>query len=183
MGIPPRTRTHIMGCMQSVPLPDPVAKFFHGKPMTPELQASLEAVLSDDFELRFVGEFVPEYAKPVVLDRSKFPGALKNLQASFPNLTFAPTKSVKQKANGSWAALTLVSGDHTGEPFAPMPHLEKIPTSQKNVKIGPEEFALFLTEDGTKINKVEITPQHEGAEVGPPGFYRKLGGELKPPPA
>ena len=88
-----------MGCMQSVPLPDPVAKFFHGKPMTPELQASLEAVLSDDFELRFVGEFVPGYAKPIVLDKSKFPGALKNLQASFPNLTFAPTKSVKQKAN------------------------------------------------------------------------------------
>ena len=59
-----------MGCMQSVPLPDPVAKFFHGKPMTPELQASLEAVLSDDFELRFVGEFVPGYAKPIVLDKS-----------------------------------------------------------------------------------------------------------------
>ena len=87
-----------MGCLQSVPLPDPVAKFFHGKPMTPELQAAFEAVLSDDFELRFVGEFVPAYAKPIVLDKSKFPGALKNLQASFPNLTFAPTKSVKQKA-------------------------------------------------------------------------------------
>jgi hypothetical protein len=86
-----------MGCLQSVPLPDPVAKFFHGKPMTPELQTELEAVLSDDFEGRFVGEFVPGYAKPIVLDKSKFPGALKNLQASFPNLTFAPTKSVKQK--------------------------------------------------------------------------------------
>ena len=108
-----------MDSTQSVPLPDPVAKFFHGKPMTPELQAAFEAVLSEDFELRFVGEFVPGYAKPIVLDKSKFPGALKNLQASFPNLTFAPTKSVTQKANGSWAALTLVSGDHTGAPSRP----------------------------------------------------------------
>ena len=62
-----------MDSTQSVPLPDPVAKFFHGKPMTPELQAAFEAVLSEDFELRFVGEFVPGYAKPIVLDKSKFP--------------------------------------------------------------------------------------------------------------
>ena len=52
--------------------------------MTPELQAAFEAVLSEDFELRFVGEFVPGYAKPIVLDKSSVPGALKNLQASFP---------------------------------------------------------------------------------------------------
>ena len=171
-----------MGCMQSSPLPDPVATFFHGKPMIPELVDKIDAVLSDDFEGRFVGEFVPEYAKTIVLNKTTLIGAMKNLQASFPNLTFKPTESVKQKANGSWAALTLVSGDHTGEPYAPLPHLDKIPTSQKNVKIGPEEFALFLTEDGTKFNKLEITPQHEGAEVGPPGFYRGIGGELKPPP-
>ena len=46
--------------------------------------------------------------------------------------------------------------------------------------IGPELFTMYANEEG-KATRLEIQPLHEGALVGPPGFYVLVGGSLAPP--
>ena len=52
----------------------------------------------------------------------------------------------------------------------------------QDVVIGPENFTVYANAEG-KITKITIEPTHEGALVGPPGFYISIGGVMKPPPA
>ena len=47
--------------------------------------------------------------------------------------------------------------------------------------IGPEDFTVYANAEG-KITKITVCPMHEGALVGPPGFYISIGGVIKPPP-
>ena len=56
------------------------------------------------------------------------------------------------------------------------------PPGSQEVVIGPEDFTVYTNSEG-KICKVTIRPMHEGALVGPPGFYISIGGVIKPPPA
>ena len=163
-------------------MPPTVAKFFCGKPRDQEYLDSLPVDTAEDFELSFVGEFVPPFMREMKMTYTTLPKGLGNLVASFPNLTFSPQEEPTLQADGGWKASTKVTGTHTGPAFSPAPHLEPVPTSNKEVVIGPEDFTVYTNAEG-KITKVTICPMHEGALVGPPGFYISIGGVIKPPPA
>jgi len=118
------------------------------------------------------------------LDLDHMKGALNNLMASFPDLTFNlhKTKIAKQK-DGGWAADIVVMGTHTGAAYTPMPgKLPPVETTGKKVLIGPETFSLYIDAAG-KVTATKITPLHEGAPAGPPGFYTEVGGVIPKPPA
>ena len=54
---------------------------------------------------------------------------------------------------------------------------EAVGTVARKVSIGPETFTLAADCDG-KVYSMKITPLHEGALAGPPGFYKGIGGKL-----
>ena len=64
-------------------------------------------------------------------------------------------------------------GTHTGEPFAFGPYP---PLPPKGVQVQDEPIQLTLTVTQGKIAKCEVVAH--GNQVGPPGFYSKLGGIL-----
>lgn len=160
-------------------MPEGVKQFFDGTPMKEKAETMVANLYSTEHKLSFVGPYAPPVPE---LDLEKFKGAMGNLLASFPDLTFnlhkvAPTK----QADGSWAADIVVMGTHTGAPFSPMPgKLPPVDTTGKQVLIGPETFALFTDEAG-KVVATKITPLHEGAPAGPPGFYTEIGGVIPKP--
>jgi len=165
--------------MANATMPEGVKQFFDGMPMKDKHEAMISQLYSPEHKLSFEGPYAP----PVpVLELEKFKGALKNLMASFPDLTFnlhkvQPTK----QADGAWAADIVVMGTHTAAPFTPMPgKLPPVDTTGKQVLIGPETFALY-TDDAGKVVKTTITPKHEGAPAGPPGFYTEIGGVIPKP--
>ena len=165
-------------------LPDTVSKFWSGVPRTQEYLDTIPADFTDDFTLTFVGPHTPPFMTPDKMKMTKetLPKGLGNLMSSFPDLTFTAVEAPKEVEPGKWAALTEVTGTHTGEAFAPAPHLDKVPTTGKAVKIGPEVFTLYLTDD-KKVKAVTIECLHAGKPVGPPGFYTEIGGVMKPPPS
>mmetsp|Transcript_19810 Transcript_19810/g.64404 ORF Transcript_19810/g.64404 Transcript_19810/m.64404 type:complete len:166 (-) Transcript_19810:93-590(-) len=162
-------------------LPGPVTKFWSAR--DDAFIASIEGDYADDFQLTFVGPHTPPFLQaPFAMTKEMVPKAMGNLMASFPDLAFTPVgDGIKEISPGVYQSLTEVTGKHTGEPFSPMPWLEKIPATNKDVKIGPETFTLTMV-DG-KVKSVTIEALHAGAPVGPPGFYTEIGGVMKPPPA
>eukprot|EP01043_Picozoa_sp_COSAG02_P054544 COSAG02_NODE_6191_length_3741_cov_8.726249_1_plen_140_part_00 len=121
---------------------------------------------------------------PMVMDKEKAIGAMGNLAGSFPDLTFNAGKETPEKLpNGGWGANIVVKGTHTGAAFTPMPgKLPAIETTNKECSIGPELFTMFCNAEG-KATSLTIEPLHEGALVGPPGFYVLVGGTLPTPAA
>jgi hypothetical protein len=162
--------------------PEAIARFFDGEAMGKNGKA--EWLMSEGFAAYMTTAFVGPFAPPMpVMDKEKLGGAMGNLIASFPDLTFNVKKvSPKQDKTGSWAADIVVSGTHTGAPFSPMPGmLPAIEPKGTKVDIGPETFTLAADADG-KVYSMRITPLHEGKPVGPPGFYKEVGGKLPSPP-
>ena len=163
-------------------LPAAVALFFDGTPVVSK-KDELAALYADEFTISFVGEFTKGTpVEGMSMDKAKAMGAMGNLAASFPDLTFNPTKETPEKnAEGGWGAKITVTGKHTGAAFTPMPgKLPAIETTDKECTIGPELFTMYANEEG-KATRLEIQPLHEGALVGPPGFYVLVGGSLAPP--
>ena len=162
--------------------PESIARFFNGEAMTKDGKA--EWLMKEGFADYMTTAFVGPFAPPVpIMDKAKLEGAMGNLLASFPDLTFNVKKvSPKQDKTGAWAADIVVEGSHTGAPFSPMPGmLPAIEPKGTKVVIGPETFTLAADADG-KIYSMRITPLHEGKPAGPPGFYLGIGGELPSPP-
>merc|ERR550537_636735 len=161
-------------------VPESVAFFFDGAPMAPKAEKMMGEYYDDSHMLSFIGRYAPPVPP---LDKEHLQGAMGNLIASFPDLTFnftnvAPTK----KEDGGWAADIVVMGTHTGAAFSPMPgKLPAIETTGKQVQIGPETFTLY-TDGAGKVVKTTIEPLHKGAPAGPPGFYTEIGGVLPAPP-
>ena len=85
-------------------------------------------------------------------------------------------------AEGCWAAKIVVTGTHTGAPYAPAPHLPKVAKTGRSVVIGPETFKLFVNAEGLVVRH-EIEVHEPGKPAGPPGFYEGIGGVMLPPPA
>jgi len=159
-----------------------VAQFFDGENMKDKFEALIAEHYSEDFMLSFVGPYAPPVPP---LDLAHMKGAVTNILASFPDLTFNPEK-VKPKftKDGGWAADIVVVGTHTGAAFTPMPDmLPAIDTTKKKVVIGPETFTLYTDASG-KVIKTTVEPLKEGAPAGPPGFYVEIGGVMptSPPP-
>merc|ERR1719473_794146 len=161
-------------------VPESVAFFFDGTPMAPKAEKMMGEHYADSHVLSFIGPFAPPVPP---LDKEHLQGAMGNLIASFPDLTFNFTNVAPAKqADGGWAADIVVMGTHTGAAFTPMPgKLPAIETSGKQVKIGPETFTLYADGAG-KVVKTTIEPLHKGAPAGPPGFYTEIGGVLPAPP-
>jgi len=156
-----------------------VTFFFDGEQMMGKVDKMMGEYYSEDHVLTFIGPFAP---KVPPLDKEHLKGAMGNLMASFPDLTFNFTNVTPKWDGRGFAADIVVMGTHTGKPFSPMPGvLPEIATTGKQVKIGPETFTLYVNSDG-KVNKTTIKPLHEGAPAGPPGFYTEIGGVLPPPP-
>ena len=159
-------------------VPESVALFFNGKPMAGKADKYMGELVADGHTLAFVG---PNALPLPVLNKSKLAGAIGNLIASFPDLTFNLNKvAPKQNSDGSWSADIVVMGTHTGGAFSPQDGLPAIETTGTCVKIGPETFTLW-TDAAGKVCKTEITPLGEGHPHGPPGFYLGIGGSLAPP--
>lgn len=156
--------------------PESVALFFDGEPMA----GKAEKLLADGFAEYMTAAFVGPFAPPVpVMDKPKLQAGMSNLIASFPDLTFNVLKvRPKLDQTGAWAADIVVTGTHTAEPFSPMPgKLPALEAKGVKVSIGPETFTLAADCDG-KVYSMKITPLHEGALAGPPGFYKGIGGKL-----
>ena len=163
-------------------MPESVAFFFNGEPMSGKAEKYMTEMVADSHTLEFVGPHALPLGK---LDKAAFAGAAGNLAGSFPDLTFNFNKATpKRNKDGSWSADIVVMGTHTGAAFTPMPgKMDPIETTGKCVKIGPETFTLFLDEAG-KVVKTEITPgATDGVPNphGPPGFYAEIGGVLPGP--
>ena len=173
-----------MGCGGSKveaapPVPDAVDFFFNGEPMTGKFDTFFATTVAESVTLEFIGPYAPP-VPPLPKEMAK--GAMGNLMASFPDLTFNFTKVTPKKTkSGGWAADIVVMGTHTGPAFAPMPGLPPVETTEKCVKIGPETFTVYLDDAGA-ISKITIEPLHEGAPAGPPGFYTEIGGVMPKPP-
>lgn len=160
-------------------IPPAVAMFFSGKKMGDMSEAFMK-LLDPSFMLSFVGPNAPPVPP---LDITKFPQVAGAMVASFPDFTFNSGKAVPTKqADGSWAADIIVTGTHTGAPFAPMPGLTPMPAKGVKCDIGPEKFSLFPNAEG-KLTKLTIEPLHAGKPAGPPGFYVLVGGTLPAPAA
>ena len=112
-------------------MPPTVAKFFCGKPRDQEYMDNLTNDIAEDFELSFVGEFVPPFMKNMKMTYETLPKGIGNLWNCFPDLTFSPQEEPKLQADGGWKASTKVTGKHTGPAFSPAPHLDPVPTSNK----------------------------------------------------
>lgn len=155
--------------------PESVALFFNGEPMASKKDAVM-AGMADYATIGFVGPFA--YPIPL-MDKEKLGGAMGNLVASFPDLTFNVKKVTPQlTATGGWAADIVVGGHFTGAPFSPMPgKLPAVEPTGAFVSVGPETFTLHADAEG-KVYKTEIRPGHAGAPHGPPGFYKLVGGKL-----
>ena len=133
---------------------------------------------ADNMAIAFTGPFAPPIPP---MDKEKLGGAMGNLIASFPDLTFN-VKKVTPKLNhtGAWAADIVVSGTHTGAPFSPMPGmLPEVDTTGTCVKIGPETFTLWVDESGCfYFKKVvhSVGPGHEGccALANMPGLLERF---------
>lgn len=140
-------------------------------------------MVADSHTLEFVGPHVHPAVAGKKLDKAAFGGAAKNLIGSFPDLTFNLTKvTPKRNSDGSWSADIVVMGTHTGAAFSPMPgDLPAISKTDKQVKIGPETFTLWVDADG-KVCKTEIKPLGAGHPHGPLGFYLEISGSVGPPP-
>jgi hypothetical protein len=163
-------------------VPAVVSLFFDGEQISGKAEA-LAALYAEEFTISFVGPFTGA-TTGMVLDREKVIGAMGNLNAAFPDLTFNKTKeAVEKNEEGGWGAKIVVAGCHSGIPFTPMPGmLPPVETTNKEVSIGPELFTMYTNEEG-KATKLTIEPLHEGALVGPPGFYVSIGGVLPDPAA
>ena len=175
-----------MGCSASTAasgpapeMPESVAYFFNGDQLAGKTETTMSQFMADNVTLEFIGPYAP----PVpVLDKEHIGGALSNLIASFPDFTFNFTKLTPTYKNGAWAADIIVMGTHTGAPFTPMPgKLPAIEKTEKQVKIGPETFSLYVDAEG-KISRITIEVLEKGKPAGPPGFYTEIGGVLPAPP-
>ena len=147
----------------AAPAPESVAIFFDGEPMAGKAEKWMTEHVADAATLQFVGP----HALPLPLfDKAGFGGAMSNLVASFPDLTFNATKvAPAAQEDGSWAADIVVTGTHTGAAFTPMADkLPAIETTGTVVSIGPETFTVWADEAGKVVNCVEIN-QVSGAPI------------------
>ena len=172
--------TTVMTNLTDAAAPAAAALFFDGTPVAGKA-AQLADLYADEFTISFVGPYTGP-TTGMVMDKAKAMGAMGNLAASFPDLTFnAGNEPPMKLENGGWGAKILVKGTHTGAAFTPMPGmLPAIETTNKECSIGPELFTMFCNAEG-KATALTIEPLHEGALVGPPGFYVLVGGTLPPP--
>ena len=156
--------------------------FFDGAPVAGKA-SQLAELYADEFTISFVGPYTGP-TTGMVMDKEKAIAAMGNLAGSFPDLTFNAGKETPEKlTNGGWGANIVVKGTHTGAAFTPMPgKLPAIETTNKECSIGPELFTMFCNDEG-KATALTIEPLHEGALVGPPGFYVLVGGTLPAPAA
>jgi hypothetical protein len=163
-------------------VPEVVELFFSGSQVATKAERLTE-LYADEFCIAFVGPFTGA-TTGMVLDKAAASAAIGNLAGCFPDLTFNPTKVAPEKnAKGGYGAKILVTGKHTGGAFTPMPgKLPAVETTGKEVGIGPELFTMYVNAEG-KATRLEIEPLHEGALVGPPGFYVSIGGVLPSPAA
>ena len=152
--------------------------FFDGTPMTTEKQAKIFPLYAERSELAFTG-----HGPPITLPKAGIMDAVAALHASFPDFTFNPAcVAPEMTPEGCWAAKIVVTGTHTGAPYAPAPHLPKVAKTGKSVVIGPETFKLFVNAEGLVVRH-EIEVHEPGKPAGPPGFYTCIGGVMTPPPA
>lgn len=160
------------------PMPEVVKRFFDGTPMTPEKQSKIFSLYAEDSALAFTG-----HGPPITLRKAGIMDAVAALHDAFPDFTFNPGCVVPEiTAEGCWAAKIVVTGTHTGAPYAPAPHLPKVAKTGRSVVIGPETFKLFVNAEGLVVRH-EIEVHEPGKPAGPPGFYEGIGGVMLPPPA
>jgi len=160
-------------------IPESVTLFFDGETMASKADKYMGEMMAENHTLQFVGP----HAMPLpVLDKGMLGGAIGNLIASFPDLTFNLHKATpKKNTDGSWSADIVVMGTHTGAAFTPKPGVfPAIDTTGTCVKVGPETFTLWTDAAGL-VCKTEITPLGAGHPHGPPGFYLGIGGSLASP--
>merc|ERR550537_1317863 len=140
-------------------VPEGVAFFFNGEQMAGKAEKMMGEHYAEEHVLSFIGPYAPPVPP---LDKEHLQGAMANLIASFPDLTFNFTNvSPAPTADGGWAADIVVMGTHTGAAFSPMPgKLPAIETTGTQVKIGPETFTLYADADG-KVIKTTIEPLHK----------------------
>ena len=165
-----------------MPIPAVVELFFSGTPLSSKAE-DLAAQYADEFSISFVGPFAGA-AAGMVMDKQQALSAMGNLAASFPDLTFnAKEAPVEQFSDGGGGSNIVVKGTHRGGAYSLMPgQLPAIPTSGIEVALGPELFTMYTNSEG-KATALTIEALHEGALVGPPGFYVSIGGSLPGAPA
>lgn len=112
-----KTKKKALSAISTTDVPESVAFFFNGEPMAGKAEKYISEYVADNRTLGFVGEYA---MMKDLLSKEQCGGAAKNLIGSFPDLTFNIEK-VKPKKNedGSWSAVIVVMGTHTGTPFSP----------------------------------------------------------------
>ncbi len=167
-------------------VPEVVARFFDGTPLTPLKQREIYASFDEHATLSCSG--LPDGETFVIKGKGHIVSAARQLHDSFPDLTIgrfcdpaAGISSPKLMRDGAWTATVTWSGTNNGTPYAPPGRSDLAPIAKTSKHyVRTERCKFWLGADG-KVTRQELETLN-GTPAGPPGVYIELGGSMPPAP-